>query len=220
MATYPKILNNNEIKEFDTPPVFSNEDREIYFGNSILIEDDLSEIRNDLNKLVFILLEGYFKCCRKFFIPSTFHRKDINYVIKKFNLYIKEVKIEKFNRTTLFRYKDIILKNFGVLAFDEKSKQLLIQEAKLIVQKKFKMKAIFQGLLEFLFLKKIELPTYNTFAEIITEVLNDYEKNLEEKLSKLLDNTKKELLNNLLQEIESESIETKKPKRGMAPKTT
>jgi TnpA family transposase len=213
MATYPKILSTNEIKEFDIPPVFSNEDREIYFGIPTFIEEDLSEIRNDLNKLVLILLGGYFKCRRKFFIPATFHKKDISYVIKKFNLNIKEPTMEKFNRTTLFRYKELILKNFAVFPFDEKAKQLLIQEAKLIVQKKFKMKAIFQGILEFLYLKRIEVPTYNSLAEIITEVLNDYEKNLEEKLSELLDDTKKELLDKLLQEIESEANENKNSKR-------
>jgi len=213
MATYPKILSSNEIREFDEPPVFKSEDRKFFFDVPKFIENDFSEIRTDLNKLVFILLMGYFKCCKKFFIPNTFNRKDINYVINKFNLDIKEPNLEKFNRMNFLRYKDIILKNFAVFPFDEKAKQLLIQEAKLIVQKKFKMKAIFQGLLEFIYLKRIEIPTYNALAEIITEVLNEYEKNLEEKLSKLLDDNKKELLDNLLQKIESEANENKKSKK-------
>ena len=97
MATYPKILSSNEIREFDEPPVFKSEDRKFFFDVPKFIENDFSEIRTDLNKLVFILLMGYFKCCKKFFIPATFNRKDINYVINKFNLDIKEPNLEKFN---------------------------------------------------------------------------------------------------------------------------
>lgn len=209
MATYPRILSVNEIKEFNNPPIFQSEDRKVFFNVPKFIDNDFLEIRTDINKLVFIVLMGYFKCCRKFFTPSSFEQRDINYVINKYNLEIKDINLKEFSRSNLLRYKDIILRNFAISEFDENARNLLTQEAKDIIRKKFKMKAIFQSLLDFLYIKKIEIPGYNVFAEIISNVLNEYEKDIEQKIEILLDNNKKNLLNELLQKIETETLEGK-----------
>ncbi|MFN8579261.1 MAG: DUF4158 domain-containing protein [Candidatus Sericytochromatia bacterium] len=174
---FPNILNKTQIREFDKPPVFKSEDRKIFFDIPKSLESDLFEMRNDTNKLIFILMFGYFKCSKKFFIPKTFNEKDINYVLNKYNFEIISLNLKEFSHSNFLRCKNIILKYFNILDF-ESNKELLIKEAKVIVQKRFKMKAIFQGLLDFLYLKKIEIPSYNLLAEIITSVVNDYEKAL------------------------------------------
>lgn len=210
MPTYPKILSTNEIKEFDNPPVLNSEERKKYFNLSEFIEEGLSDIRNDQNKLVFIILTGYFKYCRKFFVPNKFNAKDINYVINRYSLKIKELKLENFNRMTFLRYKELLLNRFGYVPFDDEARHLIIEEAKIVVSKKFRLKSIFQSLLEFLFTKRIEIPTYNAFAEIITEVVNEYEKELQEKLLALLDAPRKALLDDFLLRIESETAKDPK----------
>ncbi|MFN4149322.1 MAG: Tn3 family transposase [Candidatus Sericytochromatia bacterium] len=213
VSTYPKILSNSEIKEFDNPPVFNSEERKKFFNISEFIEEELSDIRTDKNKLVFILLTGYFKCCHKFFVTNKFNSKDINYIINKFNLKIDELNLDKFNRMTFLRYKNLLLTKFALMPFDTEAKKLLVKEAKVVVAKKFRLKSIFQSLLEFLFTKKIEIPSYNAFAEIITEALNEYEKGLQEKILTLLDEPKKYLLDNFLLKIESETAKDPKSYR-------
>ena len=207
---FPNILNKAQIKEFDNPPIFKSEDRKIFFDIPRALENEFLEIRNNTNKLVFIIMIGYFKCCKKFFIPIKFNEKDINYVVNKYNLEFKDKKLKDFSRTNIYRYKDIILRHFSISEFDNNAKNLLKQEARNVVQKEFKMRAIFQGLLNFLCLKKIEIPNYNVLAEIITNTLNEYEKDISFKLSNLLDNDKKDLLDDLLQKIQTETIKGKK----------
>jgi TnpA family transposase len=209
---FPKILSPNEIKEFDSPPIFNSHDRKVFFHLPAWANEFLGELGNDTNKLVFILMAGYFKCCRKFFVTGKFTDKDIDYVIEKFKINPDIKKLKSFSRMNFQRYKDTILKGSNTKAFDDPAKKLLYVEGRMLVPKKFKMKAIFQGLLDFLFLKRVEIPSYNAIAQIMTEVLNEYENSLQEKLSKLLDNSKKNLLNDLMLKIESET--SKKTKLG------
>lgn len=209
---FPKILNSNEIKEFDNPPIFNSFERKAIFYVPTWVNEFLNDLTNDTNKLVFILTAGYFKSCRKFFVPNKFLLKDIEYVIDKFNLNPDIKKLNSFSRVNFLRYKEVILKGNNISIFDDKAKESLFNEAKLIVSKKFKMKAIFQGLLEFLYLKKIEIPSYNAIAQIITDVLNKYEISIQEKLSKLLDLNKKKLLDDLMKKIEDDN--DKKTKLG------
>ncbi len=208
MTTYPNILNKSQIKEFDKPPIFKSEERKIFFDIPKSLENYLFEMRNDINKLVFILMFGYFKYSKKFFIPNTFNGKDINYVLNRYNLEIISLNLKEFSRSNFLRYKNIILNHFNISEF-EINKELLLKESKDIVQRKFKMKAIFQGLLDFLYIKKIEIPSYNILAEIITNAVNDYEKALLSKLLQYLDNDTKSLLDDLLEKIEIETIQGK-----------
>lgn len=205
---FPNILNKTQIREFDKPPVFKSEDRKIFFDIPKSLEIDLSEMRNDTNKLVFILMFGYFKYSKKFFTPNVFNKKDVNYVVNRYHLEILNLNLKEFSRSNFLRYKNTILKHFNISYF-ESNKELLIKEAKNIVQKRFKMKAIFQGLLDFLYLKKIEIPSYNLLAEIITNTVNDYEKDLLSKLLKYLNSERKSLLDDLLEKIETERTQGK-----------
>ena len=60
MATYPKILSTNEIKEFDNPPVFNGYERKVFFHLPTWANEFINELSSDTNKLVFILMAGYF----------------------------------------------------------------------------------------------------------------------------------------------------------------
>lgn len=210
---FPKILNNNEINAFDNPPNFNSEDRKKYFNMPKWAEETIADFRDDKNKLVFILLTGYFRCWNKFFVSSKFNEKDMNFVINKFDLSVKNLNLEDFSRATFLRYRDTILRNSGISSFNEQAKHDLIQEAKAVISKRFKMKAIFMELLDVLYAKKIEIPTYNALAEIITDVVNEYEKNLQDKISILLDSEKKALLDEFLEKIEADAQENPKPNR-------
>lgn len=210
MATYPKILSTNEIKEFDNPPVFNSEARKAFFILPSWGNDFIKELGNDTNRLVYILMFGYFKCCQKFFTPNKFSAKDIKFVVNKFGLKHDTETLSNFSRVNILRYKENILKNTHISQFDESARQLLIRETKNIVVKKFKLKSILISLIDLLYSKRIEIPTYNAFAEIITDVLNDFEKGLQEKLSGLLDEHKRKILDNFLTRIESETAKDPK----------
>ena len=45
------ILNEKEIIKFDSPPVFSDEQKQIYFSNKDLVENKI-ELRKDISKII------------------------------------------------------------------------------------------------------------------------------------------------------------------------
>lgn len=209
MSTLPKILNTKQIKDFENPPILKNEERKILFNLDESINNELLEIEDDKNKLLFIILFGYFKHSKKFFSIDKFNYKDINYVTNKYNLKTSIDEIKFFSRSTIFRYKKIILNYFLILEFNDTKKELLIKELKEIIKVNFNFRRIFENSLKFLNENKIEIPSYNILAGTIAKVINEYEKEISLNISNLLDDNKKELLEELLKKIKVEEIEGK-----------
>lgn len=210
MATNLNILNSNEIKLFDSPPEFNSHQRIINFTPPKWALNIINEMRTDENKLIFCLLLGYFKFTKKFYTPNKFHKKDILYVSNKLNLKIDNQKIEDFKRYTLTRYYEIILNNLGIKAFTNNIKKEMLFESKELVKKMYKPKNILISLLENLISKNIEVPSYNTFAEIITSAFNNYEKELLLITDKYLSKESKVLLDNILKIDEKIDLEKNK----------
>lgn len=198
MSTNINILSVGEIKLFDSPPEFNSYQRLINFTIPKWVSNVIDELRNDENKLVFILLFGYFKFTKKFYTPNKFHKKDIEYVSNKFNLKISLEKLENFKRYTLSRYYKIILQNLGIRPFTNSAKNTIFEEAQELSKKMYQPKNIFIFLVEILIAKNIEIPSYNILSEIITESFNNYEKELLKITEKNLTIEDKNLLDNIL----------------------
>ena len=68
---------------------------------------------------------------------------------------------------------------------------------------------IFMSLVDFLQIKKIQVPNYNTFAEIIPESLKKYENELVKIINKSLSEDEAVLIENLLEKEGSEKVSTR-----------
>ena len=55
------LLSKDEQKRFDTPPQFTNAQKEYFFKLPAELEERLNAFDNDTSKVTFILLYGYFR---------------------------------------------------------------------------------------------------------------------------------------------------------------
>jgi hypothetical protein len=211
--TLLEILSASELKTLKNPPEFNSEERKHFFYLSKWAEKYLETLRKNVNKVGFVLQLGYFRAVKKNFIPSTYHRKDIEYVANKLEIPTQEIDINEYTTPDLSKNKKIILKNLGFQIFNDEEKKLLIEKADDLVARQLKPKFILSELIDFLIKKKIEVPGYSTLAEIITVAINNYEKNLIKIIRDNITSEQKDLLNSFL-EFEEKIVSKDRTEKG------
>lgn len=202
-----KILNSREIEEFDTPPLLTGEERKCFFYVSNYVEQIIKSLQTPTNQLCFLLQLGYFKASKKFFGSFKFNLKDIEYVQQKLNINPLDIALSDYTGTTFRRHQEIILKKLGFKNFDNEVKRLVKLEAMQLCRKQIKPRAMFGSLIEYLKWKRVEIPQYNTFADIISMSLRRFEKRLLTLLEKNLTAASRKLLDGLLEKEDMDSNE-------------
>ena len=71
-----KIINSNDIKAFDSPPVFNGEERKRFFCLPQWASELVERFRTPTNKIGFILQFGYFKATNRFFVARKYHQQE------------------------------------------------------------------------------------------------------------------------------------------------
>ena len=187
------FLKDNEIERFDLPPCFTEEERSKFF---IMPDNDIN-FRKIETKIGYILQEGYFISRKKFFLPEHYHPEDVEYVKKLLDIK-RKIEISKYYiKTTYSFHKQIILNRNGHLSFSD-SRALFEREASELVKTSLRPKEIFDALLDYLYEKRIEVPRYYLFAEVITKSLNLFENNLIAILDQTLTVHQKEILDHFM----------------------
>lgn len=199
MATHLKILSAQDIFDFDNPPEFTGEERKRFFALPDWARELVEKLQTPTNKIGFTLQFGYFKAVNKFFVARKFYTQDIEFVTRKLQCSSEEIDFEKYTDATFLRHQEIILENLGFQKFNENAEVLLKKEALSLCANQTKLRLIFMALGDFLRMKKFEIPSYNTFAEIITDAFRQFEKDLLSLLEQHLTTSEKELLDSLLE---------------------
>ena len=167
MATYIKILNNNDTKVFASPPQFNGVERKQFFSLPNWVSHLVLSFRTPTNQIGFVLQLGYFKAVGRFFAAWKFHQKDIDFIVRRLDFQSNTIDFSKYTRTTFERHQQLILLNVGIQKFDLKAKALLMGEAQNLCFKQIKPRLMFMSLVNFLRAQKIEIPSYHTFEAII-----------------------------------------------------
>jgi hypothetical protein len=80
------ILNSAEREAFESPPPFNSVQRKQYFDFPSALRRLAADLRSATHQLGFLLSSGYFKAAKRFFPPSTFRPRDIEYVAHELGL--------------------------------------------------------------------------------------------------------------------------------------
>ena len=198
MARHIKILNELEKKKFEYPPFLTSDKKEDIFEFNKWELETIKRYQSDNNKVLFILLYSYFKYKKKFYLPRYFIKDDIAYVSKHLNIKNK-INLNKIDRATLIRYKKVISKKLGIKQFNNQTRKLLINEALLLCSSRKQAKIIFIGLLDFMRRNKIEIPTYFSISEVISDALSLFESTLIKNIDKYLNKKDKEFFDQLFE---------------------
>lgn len=221
-----KLLKDTEIKAFDSPAQFTDDERKEFFNFDNLDQDD-DMFRKPITKVGYVLQRGYFLAHHKFFPINKFVDQDIKFVV---NLVIKNDSIrnlKNYKEATYRLHQKSILEQYGYQSF-KKFRSFFVDEAYELVKTSLRPREIFHTLITVLNDKKIEIPTYYVFAETLTNSLNSFEQDLSTKVENQLTIVQKNILDQLISmpasdnEVSAQNpyliTELKKPKQATTPR--
>lgn len=191
-----KVLSSYQVRFFETPPILTSDEKEMYFDLSVTIKDKVNKLRSPLNKVLFILTTGYFKCTGRFFPIDNYHTNDIEYVFSKLN--IDKLNFDNYiNKRTQYRHRETILKMLGVKSFKkDKSIDTLINN---LVKENLNPKTVFYKLCDYLRSNRIEIPSYSVLQKLIAVAVLKYENNILNRLERYLNKKNIDAMDMLLE---------------------
>lgn len=192
------ILSKEEQKIFSTPSISSYSQKEYYLKIPPKLEKFIALLKDDNNKIYFILLYMYYKIDNIFYDRESFHTQDIKYLIDKF-------KVDKYNQKfylsirQVHRYKQTIKNYFLIQSYTHEIKKMLLNEAITMANNFVHRKKIFYSLVEYSKKLKIEVPSYTELSQIISIAINSQKKTILNKLLPYINDKKLDILDNFLE---------------------
>ena len=142
------FLSTAEKRKFDSPPIFTKDQRPAYFVVTEDIKRTLSNLRSATYKVGFLLQLGYFKHSGKFYVPTAFRRKDINYVKQALNI-TEQINLDRYDPSRLVRHRSRILALLDWQPFSKPNAALVAEHVQLLAQQQLKPDAIFITTVDF-----------------------------------------------------------------------
>lgn len=200
-----KIFNSLEEAEFESPPKFNSVERKHFFATSAAINQLLENLRTPTNKVCFLVSLGYFKARKRFF-ARQFVASDIQFVANQLKLNLSDIHLETYSKETCSRNQFLILQHFGYSEFDQQAKEISLIEINRLLKIQSRPKVILLELIETLIYKKIEIPSYRTFSDLIIPALNRHQETLGETVFNSLNENQRLKLDSFL-EKEDENLD-------------
>lgn len=201
-----KILTDSEVHEIYGFPVFTDEEREVYFSLSQIEKRELNTLSSLGAKMYFNLQLGYFKAKQLFFNPDNNDAKaDITFILNNtFGIETKNSDVNVLNMTKK-RCHDKIMRLFDYRLCNEKLKTQLVQKANQSATVYSDQIYIFRQIINYLELNRIVFPGYSTLQDIVSKAMTFEKKRTESLIKKIPAEIKVELagllLNNSLYEV-------------------
>ncbi|MDP1574979.1 MAG: Tn3 family transposase [Coxiellaceae bacterium] len=192
------ILNPNEKRRYDSPPVFNTDERSLYFSMSNEEMELIQSLRTASNKIGFAVQLAYFKANGKFFAVDQFRQQDISYAAKTIGIVAENIDISNYKNETPIKHRKRIFTLLNWHPFDDTQKGKIIAHVTWLVQRQFSPRNVFLSAIDFCWQNKIELPSYNSMSLIITDSYNQFESRLVDILSKKLTRFHREILDKVV----------------------
>ena len=155
------ILNTQDKKIFDAPPVFNSMERRRFFGYfPIDILKIAEELRTPTTKVCFLTAYGYFKATNKFF--NRQFRKECGIENETIDTNTYEESIYRYHKTKILHF-------CGIRKFDMQAQSIIKKEIATMVRSQIKPGHIFQHVIDILLRSKIEVPGYFPIASLISK---------------------------------------------------
>ena len=198
-----RILPQNEVDDLFSCPVFTDDERSLWFDLNEQ-EQKLLDLQISVARKVDLILQlGYFKYNYHFFgFTFASSQEDTNYVMSRYFQGIPLIK-SALGREAKRLNQFLVLKELGFTLFNKENHiPLLLEKAKTLSRISNDPVFLFRGIFEFLKINQITIPGYTTFQEhIISVAISQENERLYSCLDLLL--SERVLLLSLLDESES-----------------
>lgn len=192
-----QILTTQEQKDFDKPPLFDHMQRKQFFDLPQKLLNVARILRNPVNQIGFLLLCGYFRANKRFFLPQDFHERDIAVVAGMLGYSASEFIASDYSKGSKTRHQQIIAEYYGIQAFNMAAKTMIKIEIDSCVSHYLKPRLIFERCSDWLIQKRIALPQSWTLCELIRESLQSHKQSLIHRMNNYMTPETKDLLDSL-----------------------
>ena len=192
-----RILTASEQAAFDKPPLFDPEQRKQFFSFINAILEAANTLRTPNSQIGFLLLCGYFKATKRFFLPQDFLQRDIDAVSRVLGYQSEDFSPNSYVKTTRQRHQKLILEFYGFSSFDSKAESALATEIAAMANTYLKPKLVFDRCLDFLIQQRVQVPASGIITEMIRGGLQTHKISLVALMENHLDEPARHLLNNL-----------------------
>ena len=199
MATLLQIHSAYVKESFENTPRLLPKDREQLFELSVWAETVVACLHSDVSRLGFILQLGYFRASHRFYPMNRFQQEDAQYVIDRFTLLIEPEEIGAYPSSTHWDHQQLICEQMGYGRFTSTHQEQLLEEALRLSTVYMRPDELFDYLVCYLEERRIEIPSYRTFAELITEALLTVERQHLARIERLMTPADEAWLDQLLQ---------------------
>jgi len=141
-----RILTVSEQESFDKPPLFDHKQRKQFFSFPQSLLETANTLRTSSSQIGFLLLCGYFKATKQFFLSQDFHQRDIEAVAKQLDQDSESFQSDDYTEATRRRHRKHILAFYGFSPFDQQAESLLDTEIITMAKTYLKPRLIFHTL--------------------------------------------------------------------------
>jgi len=201
-----QILTPAEFNAFETPPAFSNVERQRFFDLSPRLEHLLSSFRTPTNQICFVLALGYFRATKRFF-ARQFREADAEYVTQQLGMLPGVFDLRSYKETTARAHRKLILDYLGFQPFNTSARQHLVYEIHTLIRSQVRPKAIFLHALDVLARRKTEIPSAYMLTDLIVHEIRRHKGTLTEVIDAQISQELRALLETLLEKTDG-SVET------------
>ncbi|NOT53983.1 MAG: Tn3 family transposase [Deltaproteobacteria bacterium] len=194
-----QILTPSEVRTFETPPVFTASDRELFFQIPASLHTLLSAQRTVTNRIGLLITIGYFRATKRFF-TQPFPPADIDDVAQRLGCLPGLVDLTAYDaKATTSRHRQLTLTYLGFRPFDEEARLALAQEIHTMIRSQQRLKPMFFRAVAILATRKIEIPSVHVLTSLIASELRQHRQRLAETLAHHLSPQQRTLLATLVE---------------------
>lgn len=114
------ILQEDEKQAFETPPVFTAEERKHFLTLPNWAQEIVATLQTPANKIGFILQLAYFQVTKKYYAPHAFPQTDIDFLVKRLQI-TEAVDLLTYAEATRRRHRALIREKLGYSTFCKSS---------------------------------------------------------------------------------------------------
>ncbi|RPD44082.1 Tn3 family transposase [Hymenobacter sediminis] len=198
MATHLRIHLGKERELYEQPPLVPATEQARVFAVPAWADGHLARMLVPANRVGFLLQLGYFQISQRFYVATRYHAADVAYVAQQLGLEPDDFDPLRYADARYYAHQQLLCEQLGIARFDAAATERLYQEAVRLSSQHLKPSTVFDYLVLFLHEHRLELPTYNTLADLITRALLAFEKRLLHRLQQHLQPGEQRLLDRLL----------------------
>jgi hypothetical protein len=166
------ILTQREIDDLYGLPLFTEEDRQLYFDLSAAEEVRVRAMHTASARAHFVLQLGYFKAKRQFFsYPYHAVQEDLRYILGRHFPGRAPATINQLSKPTRLEQQQIILNLFNYTRCGKAAKHDLEHKARRVAMRSMQPIYILREVLQYLATRRIMAPGYTVLQDLVSRAV-------------------------------------------------